>query len=135
MTAIGATSSMNMPTRSRRMSRNSLPIVSHTARSIIASNKPQAPWRVAQRVAGEFQERVLKIGSMDVEFDHLVANLSGALDDVGHLVERMQSGRGREPIDNLPRQLADARDPVRPSRWQRFFRHDFNSRFGTRQRN
>src|SRR5580704_14796400 len=103
MTAIGATSSMNKPTRSRRMSRNSLAIVNHTARSIIASGKPgrsnsDAPcsWSVAQRVAGEFQERVLEIWAMHVEFDHLVANFDRAANDVGHLFEVIQRGRGRE---------------------------------------
>src|SRR5579862_3324947 len=122
---MGATSSMNKPTRSRRMSRNSLPIVSHTARSIIASGKPgrsgvNAPcsWSVAQRVAGEFQKRVLQIGAMHVEFDYLVANLARAPNDVGHLVEIIQGGRGREAVDDLPRHFADALDPVRPSRRQ-----------------
>src|SRR5580700_5432059 len=141
MTAIGATSSMNKPTRSRRMSRNSLVIVNHTARSIIASAKPgysswDAPWSwsVAQRVAGEFQKRILEIGAMHVEFDHFVANLDRAANDVRHLFEVVQRGRGREAVDDLPRHFADARDPFRPSWRQRFFRHDFNSRFGSRQR-
>src|ERR1700730_16360699 len=141
MTAIGATSSMNKPTRSRRMSRNSLAIVNHTARSIIASGKTgrsswNAPcsWSVAQRVAGEFQKRVLEIGAMNVEFDHLVANLDRAANDVGHLREVIQRGCGSEAVDDLPRHFADARDPFRPSRRQRFFCHDFNSRFRSRQR-
>src|SRR5271163_3488091 len=121
MTAIGATSSMNKPTRSRRMSRNSLPIVSHTARSIIASGNSNAPCsrRVTQRVTGESQKRVLEIGAMYVEFDHLVANFDGATNDVGHLFEVVQRGGDREAVDHLPRQFADARDPFRPSRRQR----------------
>src|ERR1700722_11693929 len=141
MTAIGATSSMNKPTRSRRISRNSLAIVNHTARSIIASVKPgrsswDAPrsWSVAQRVASELQKRVLQIGTMHMEFDHLVANFDGAANDVGHLFEVIQGGRGRETVDDLPWHFGDARDPFRPSRRQRFFCHDFNLRFRSRQR-
>src|SRR5208337_940552 len=32
-------------------------------------------WRIAKRAAGEFQERVLEIGAMHVEFDDLAASL------------------------------------------------------------
>src|ERR1700722_3917657 len=130
---------MNKPTRSRRMSRNSLPIVSHTARSIIASQQwsrwnASGSWRVAKGVAGEFQERVLQIGAMHVEFDHLVANFDRATNDIGHLFEVIQRGRRREAVDDFPWHLADARDPFRPSRRQRFFSHDFDPRLGARQR-
>src|ERR1700735_2198483 len=96
MTAIGATNSMNKPTRSRRMRRNSLPIVSHTASSIIASMD------IAQRVAGEFEERVLQIGAMDVEFDDLVASFGGAANHVGYQLEAVQRGGGSEPGAHLP---------------------------------
>src|SRR5208283_1651915 len=128
MTAIGATSSMNRPTRSRRMSRNSLPIVSHTASSIIAS------WRIAQRVAGEFEKRVLQIGAMDVEFDDLVANFGGAANHVGHQLETAQGGGGSEPVEHLPRQFGHAGDSVGPSGRELFLCRDFDSRLRSRQR-
>src|SRR5271154_599180 len=127
MTAIGATNSMNRPTRSRRMSRNSLPIVSHTASSIIAS------WGIAQRVAGEFEKRVLQIGAMDVEFDDLVASFGGAANYVGNQVEAVQGGGGSEPVEHLPRQFGDAGDSVGPSRRKLFLCRDFDSRLCSRQ--
>ena len=107
MTAIGATSSMNKPDA-----------VAPDEQEFLADRQPHraqhhrlvkavvmrasCSWRIPQRVAGEFQERVLEIGPMDAEFDHLVANLAGAADNVGHLVERMQGGRRCEPIDAPP---------------------------------
>ena len=90
-------------------------------------------WRIAKRVAGEFQERVLEIGAMDVEFDDLVANLDGAANHVGHLVERAQGGCSRETVEDRPRQFADAGDSVGPSGRQRFLGHDFDPRFRSRQ--
>src|SRR5580704_4632259 len=128
MTAIGATNSMNKPTRSRRMSRNSLPIVSHTASSIIAS------LRIAQRVAGEFEKRVLQIGAMDVEFDDLVASFARASNHVGHLLEAVQGGGGSESVEHLPRQFGDAVDSVGPSGRELFLCRNFDSRLRARQR-
>src|ERR1700735_3982927 len=128
MTAIGATNSMNKPTRSRRMSRNFLPIVSHTASSIIASMD------IAQRVAGKFEKRVLQIRAMDVEFDDLVASFSGAANHVGHLLEAVQRGGGSEPVEHLPGQFGDAGDSVGPSRRKLFLCRDFDSWLPSRQR-
>src|SRR5271169_2467758 len=127
MTAIGATNSMNRPTRSRRMSRNSLPIVSHTASNIIAS------WHIAQRVACKFEKRVLQIGAMDVEFDDLVANFGGAAKHVMHQVEDVQGGGASAPLEPLPRQFGHAGDSVGPSGRKLLLCTDFDSQFCPRQ--
>src|SRR5579871_3059273 len=124
MITIGASSSMESPTRSRRSKRNSLRKVRAIVRNIYESNGSESVRignRIAQRMPGQRDEGVGKIGTVDAEFENLSARQTSTLE---YLVNQRETFELKGNLANVARDgdLGDSREPVTPVRWRRMMK-------------